>query len=146
MDKWHHCVGSHRQSVYVIAAYKHLDICRLPSFVCWFLFSVPSMQAAAAPSTQLDDLSQNTAWLRKIKAGCSWLANCFDNKFKQLVSGNILEDMDLWEKTIMTIRLEGAIQSCCFDAVLQIVPSTLLTMDVKTTSHSVWLPSFLFFS
>lgn len=71
------------------------------------------MQAAAAPSTQLDDLSQNTPWLRKIKAGCYWLANCFDNKFKQLLSGNILEDMDLWEKTIKPIELERVAQSCC---------------------------------
>lgn len=45
------------------------------------------MQAAAVPSTQLDDLSQNTPWLRKIKAACSWLTNYFDNKFKQLVRG-----------------------------------------------------------
>lgn len=72
------------------------------------------MQAAAAPSTQLDDLSQNSPWLRKIKAGCYWLANCFDNKFKQLLSGNILEDMDLWEKTIKPIELERVAQSCCF--------------------------------
>lgn len=110
--EWRACAYSNAQ--YARECCKHLDICTFPPFVCWFSLDVPSMQAAAAPSTQLDDLSQNTPWLRKIKAGCYWLANCFDNKFKQLLSGNILEDMDLWEKTIKPIELERVAQSCCF--------------------------------
>lgn len=105
---------------------KHLDKCRCPPFVCWF-WSGPSMQAAAAPSTQLDDLSQNTPWLKEIKAGCFWLANCFDNKFKQLVSGNISENMDHWEKTITTIKPAEAAQTCCCDAEFYIFSELLST-------------------